>query len=235
MSKKTKVVVLSGAGVSAESGIATFRGSGGLWENMPVEEVASINGWRKNRGLVLGFYNQRRARVAEAQPNAAHLALARLEKQYDVQIITQNVDDLHERGGSTNVLHLHGKITEARSEGDAKLIYPIGYSPIALGDLCEKGYQLRPNIVWFGEEVPLIPVAAQIVQQADIFIVVGTSLAVYPAAGLIDYAPKHARKYIVDPNIEELSISSRHWTSIPTTATVGVVKLVDQLIAESKN
>ena len=196
---KKKLVVLSGAGISAESGISTFRGADGLWENHSIYEVASPEGWRANRELVLKFYNQRRAQLEEVEPNEGHRILQRLEADFDVQIITQNVDDLHERAGSTKVLHLHGELTKARSTIDKNLIYDIGTEPISLGDRCDKGSQLRPHIVWFGEDVPLIEVAAEMVEEADIFVVVGTSMQVYPAAGLIDYVPRISPIYVIDP------------------------------------
>ncbi len=199
-----KLVVLTGSGISAESGLKTFRDSGGLWENYDVTEVASIEGWEKNMNLVLQFYNERRAQLKDAQPNAAHIGLKELENFFDVRIITQNVDNLHEKAGSKNVLHLHGILTQARSTFDPELIYDIGYNEIKLGDKCEKGYQLRPNIVWFGEPVPAIEEAALISSQADIFVVIGTSLVVYPAAGLIDYVPNTIPVFIIDPN--EVSI-----------------------------
>jgi NAD-dependent deacetylase len=195
-----KLVVLTGSGISAESGLKTFRESGGLWENYDVMEVASPEGWERNMNLVLQFYNERRAQLKDAQPNAAHIGLKELEKYFDVQIITQNVDNLHEKAGSSNVLHLHGILTQARSTYDPELIYDIGYNEIKPGDKCEKGYQLRPNIVWFGEPVPAIEKAASISSQAEIFVVIGTSLVVYPAAGLIDYVEKNVPIFIIDPN-----------------------------------
>ena len=195
-----KLVVLTGSGISAESGLKTFRESDGLWENYDVTKVASIEGWYEDKELILKFYNERRAQLETAKPNAGHAGLVELEAFFDVHIITQNVDNLHERAGSKNVLHLHGKLTEVRSTGDETLVYDIGTKPINLGDKCEKGFQLRPNIVWFGEAVPAIEEAAAITSQADIFVVVGTSMAVYPAAGLINYAPKNAPVYVIDPN-----------------------------------
>ncbi len=197
-----KVVVLTGAGISAESGLKTFRDSNGLWEEYNVEEVASYNGWVRNPGLVMEFYNKRRSQLSGVQPNAAHTALALLENKFDVHIITQNVDDLHERAGSTTITHLHGELTKVRSLKYPELIYSIGYKDIKLGDLCEKGEQLRPHIVWFGEAVPLIEYAAQIVEQADILLIIGTSLQVYPAAGLIHYASRKCKVYLIDPQAE---------------------------------
>jgi NAD-dependent deacetylase len=195
-----KLVVLTGSGISSESGLKTFRDSGGLWEDYDVMEVASYAGWTKNRDLVLRFYNERRAQLKEAMPNDAHTGLVDLENLFDVSIITQNVDNLHEKAGSLNVLHLHGILTRARSTGDPALVYDIGYNPIHPGDTCEKGFQLRPDIVWFGESVPAIEEAASITSQADIFVVIGTSMVVYPAAGLIEYVPNHAPIYLIDPN-----------------------------------
>jgi NAD-dependent deacetylase len=195
-----KLVVLTGAGVSAESGLKTFREMGGLWESYDVMEVASPEGWNNNMELVLRFYNERRAQLKDAKPNAGHTGLADLENFFDVHIITQNVDNLHEQAGSTKVLHLHGILTQVRSTGDASLVYDIGYKAINKGDTCDKGFQLRPNIVWFGEAVPAMEQAAAIASEADIFVVVGSSLVVYPAAGLVNYAPEHAPVFVVDPN-----------------------------------
>jgi NAD-dependent deacetylase len=195
-----KLVVLTGSGISAESGLKTFRETGGLWENYDVMEVASPEGWAKNRELVLQFYNERRAQLKDVLPNAAHTGLKELENDFNVSIITQNVDNLHERAGSRNVLHLHGLLTRARSTGFPELAYDIGYDEIKMGDTCEKGYQLRPDIVWFGEAVPAIEEAASLVATADIFTVIGTSLVVYPAAGLLDYVPKNVPVFLIDPN-----------------------------------
>ncbi|MHA6248096.1 SIR2 family NAD-dependent protein deacylase [Pontibacter sp. CAU 1760] len=197
---KKRVVVLSGAGISAESGIATFRDANGLWEGHDVMAVASPQGWRKDPDLVLEFYNQRRKNAHGAQPNAGHLALADLEKDFDVRIITQNVDDLHERAGSSHVVHLHGKLFESRSTLDPSLVYPMNGWELNKGDKCERGSQLRPNIVWFGEPVLLMEQAMEEAMQADIFLVVGTSLVVYPAAGLVDYVPEHVPVLVVDPS-----------------------------------
>ena len=195
-----KLVILTGAGMSSESGIRTFRDSGGLWEEYDVMEVASIMAWWKNRDLVLRFYNERRRQLADCQPNAGHTGLAALEKHFDVQIITQNVDNLHERAGSNKILHLHGELTKARSTSDPSLVYDIGYKDINPGDNCEKGSQLRPHIVWFGEAVPMMDEAVRLTAEADIFVVIGSSLNVYPAAGLIGYAPAKAPLYLIDPN-----------------------------------
>jgi NAD-dependent deacetylase len=226
MSKK-KIVILTGAGISAESGLRTFRDSDGLWEGYNIEDVATPRAWRKNPQLVLEFYNYRRKNVLDAVPNAAHFGLAELEKDFNVTIITQNIDDLHERAGSTNVMHLHGEIFKMRSEQDEELIYPIR-EDIKLGDTAEDGSQLRPYIVWFEEPVPKIQEAIPIVQQADIFIVVGTSLVVYPAAGLVHYASPIIPKYIVDKKIPYTS-SVHNLTSIEQPATTGVRELLTLL------
>jgi len=194
-----RLVILTGAGMSSESGIKTFRDSGGLWEEYDVTEVATPQAWSKNRDLVLRFYNERRRQLEGCKPNDGHLDLALLEKHFDVRIITQNVDDLHERAGSTNILHLHGELTKARSTVDPSLIYNIGYKDINPGDTCEKGSQLRPHIVWFGEAVPMMDEAVEITSEADIFVVIGSSLNVYPAAGLINYAPQKASLWLIDP------------------------------------
>jgi NAD-dependent deacetylase len=201
---KKKLVVLSGAGISAESGLKTFRDSDGLWEGYAIEDVATPRAWRKNPQLVLDFYNMRRKGVLEAQPNRAHKLLAELEQQFDVQIITQNVDDLHERAGSTKVLHLHGEIVKMRSEMNEGLVYSIT-KDICLGDTAEDGAQLRPHIVWFEEAVPMIAQAIPLVQHAHIFVVVGTSLAVYPAAGLLDYVSNDVVKYVIDKKIPPIT------------------------------
>ena len=199
-----KLVALTGAGISAESGIPTFRDSGGLWEGYPVEDVATPEGWRKDPALVLDFYNQRRKKALEVKPNRGHEILAELEKDFDVTIVTQNVDNLHEQAGSTKVIHLHGSLFESRSTHDESLVYPIKGWELKWGDVCEKGFQLRPNIVWFGEMVPMMEIAGEIASKADIFLVVGTSMVVYPAAGLIDYVPKNVTKYIIDPKIPDV-------------------------------
>ena len=204
------LVVLTGAGISAESGIKTFRDQDGLWENYDVMEVASYEGWLKNPGLVLQFYNERRKQLELALPNAGHLGLVKLEKHFKVSIITQNVDNLHERAGSKNVLHLHGELTKARSTKDSSSIINIGYKDINLGDKCPKGGQLRPHIVWFGEAVPAMDEAIEIAARADIFVVIGTSLNVYPAAGLLDYAPPKVPIYLIDPNPITSSIRRKY-------------------------
>jgi len=203
-----KLVVLSGAGISAESGISTFRDVGGLWEGYDVKDVASPAGWFKNKELVLDFYNQRRKNVREAKPNDAHIAIAKLQKKFKVSIITQNVDDLHERAGSKTIVHLHGEIMKSRSTVYSKLIYNIKGARLNLGDKCEKGFQLRPHIVWFGEEVPEMDMAKEITEQADILLVIGTSLAVYPAASLLWYAKSNIPIYYIDPNIPDFKFES---------------------------
>jgi len=218
------IVILSGAGMSAESGLKTFRDSNGLWEGHDVMEVASPIGFSKNPELVLDFYNQRRRQLLEVQPNSAHYTLAELEKNYKVSIVTQNVDDLHERAGSTNVLHLHGELFKVRSTYNETDIQEWK-KDLVLGDLCNKGYQLRPHIVWFGEAVPTIEKAIRICETADILIIIGTSMQVYPAASLVHYVTKDTKTFFIDPNP---SINSEsNLTVIPETATVGVKKLLD--------
>lgn len=223
---KKRLVVLTGAGISAESGLKTFRDSDGLWNGYKIEEVATPRAWRKNKQLVLDFYNMRRRDVLKAEPNAAHVGLADLEKDFDVEIITQNIDDLHERAGSTKVLHLHGEIFKMRSELNEKLVYEIR-KDILLGDVAEDKAQLRPHIVWFEEPVPMIEEAAAIASVADIFVVIGTSLVVYPAAGLIDYAPRGIPKFIVDKSIPYSSLYNV--TAIEKPATEGINELVSLL------
>ncbi len=225
---KKKIVVLSGAGISAESGISTFRDSGGLWEKYRIEDVATYEAWESNPELVLDFYNQRRKQLGTVEPNAGHYALVELEKDFDVHIITQNVDDLHERAGSSKILHLHGELTKVRSTLDDSLIYDIGYGELKKGDNCEKGYQLRPHIVWFGEAVPAIVNAAEISRTADIFIVVGTSMNVYPAAGLINYVGESIPKFMVDPN-ETNVYGIRNLTHIRKKAGEGMPELAELL------
>lgn len=198
------IVVLSGAGMSAESGLRTFRDNGGLWENHRVEDVATPEAWRRDRSLVLRFYNERRKALLEATPNDGHRIIAAWEKKFQVTVVTQNVDDLHERAGSSRVVHLHGELMKARSTADPSLVYPMDGWELKEGDLCERGSQLRPHIVWFGEEVSLMSTAEKIVSRADVLIVVGTSLQVYPAAGLAFYAPETARRILVDPKPPEV-------------------------------
>lgn len=226
---KPKLVVFTGAGISAESGIKTFRDSGGLWEEFDINEVATPQAWEKNQRLVLDFYNKRRKQVLEAKPNKAHFALVELEQKYDVQIITQNIDDLHERAGSKKVLHLHGEITKSRSSIDHSLVYKITGEEIKLGDKCEKGSQLRPHIVWFGEMVPMMETAYMIAEKADIFVVVGTSMAVYPAAGIIDYSPQDIPKFLIDPSdIKVTGIANLN--IIKEKASIGLPKLASDLL-----
>lgn len=230
MSRK-KVVVLTGAGVSAESGISTFRDSGGLWEKYDITEVATPQAWHKNQALVLEFYNQRRKQLYEVEPNAAHYALAKLEKKFDVTIITQNIDDLHERAGSSHVVHLHGELKKVRSSYDETLVYELEGWELKKGDLCALGTQLRPHIVWFGEPVPMIPYAAQICALAEYFIIIGTSLNVYPAAGLVEYAPDDCPVYLIDP--AEVAVSHiPNIRVIKERASRGTVELVNELMQE---
>ena len=224
---KRRIVVLTGAGVSAESGFATFRDTGGLWEQYNVEDVASHDGWLRNPELVLNFYNERRAQLKDAKPNAAHLAIAALEKDYNVDVITQNVDNLHEKAGSTRVLHLHGELTKVRPEKglydvtfQEDEVIDVGYDKVSLGDLAPNGRQLRPHIVFFGESVPNIERAIDMVSTADILLIVGTSLQVYPAAGLYRYAPSSAPIYIIDP--ADVPVTDRRITHIRAKATSGM-------------
>ena len=219
------IVVFTGAGISAESGLGTFRDSGGLWDNYKIEDVATPEAFDKNPDLVLDFYNIRRRQLLNASPNAAHYALNKLEDNFNLQIITQNIDDLHERAGSKNVLHLHGELRQSKSTIDEK-IFKINGSELVMGDLCPKGGQLRPNVVWFGEAVPMMDVAIEIVKTADVFIIIGTSLNVYPAASLIHYTSNSCEKYIVDPNaLEENRISA-----LREKASIAVPELVDQIL-----
>ena len=228
---RKKLVVLTGAGISAESGLKTFRDADGLWEGYDINEVATATAWRRNPALVQAFYNMRRRNVLDAQPNDAHCALAALEKDFDVIIITQNIDDLHERAGSTHILHLHGEILKMRSETDESLVYEVS-GDIQMGELAPDGGQLRPHIVWFEEPVPMIEPAAAIVRTADIFLIVGTSLVVYPAAGLVNYAPWPIPKYIVDKKIPYTS-SLHNLHAIEKSAVEGmreVTQLLQQYI-----
>jgi len=223
------IVVLTGAGISAESGLKTFRDSDGLWEGYNIEDVATPEAWEWNPNLVQEFYNMRRKSVLEAKPNAAHFALAKLEEKYKVTIVTQNIDDLHERAGSTDVVHLHGIITRSQSSKNPNLTYPIDGWELKMGELCEMGSQLRAHVVWFGEAVPMIDKAAQICSQAGIFMLIGSSLAVYPAAGLINYVSSDAPKYIIDPKIPSVyGIDSM--IRIEEKATIGVPRLVEELL-----
>lgn len=228
---KPKLVVLTGAGISAESGLSTFRDSGGLWEGHDVMEVASPEGWQANPELVLDFYNQRRRAAKNAKPNLAHQLLAKLENHFEVVVVTQNVDDLHEKGGSSNIIHLHGQLNQSRSSAKSSLVYKMDGTELNLGDTCELGSQLRPNIVWFGEMVPLLDTAADHAREADIFAVIGTSLLVYPAAGLIRYVPRENPKYIIDLNLPTVgNISNLH--EIEQPATVGTQMLYDTLVKD---
>lgn len=224
-----RIAFLTGAGMSAESGITTFRESDGLWEKHKIEDVATPEGFHKNPKLVLDFYNERRAQLENCKPNIAHIALAELEKYFHVDIITQNVDNLHERGGSTSVIHLHGELTKVRSVKDENEVYDWGYKPINIGDLSPKGEQLRPFIVWFGEQVPMLDKAAMIAEVADIFVVIGTSMAVYPAASLINFHPQKLPKFIIDPSIPTIS-AYPEIIKIQKSATLGVAELTEILI-----
>ncbi len=236
--KEKKITVLTGAGVSAESGISTFRDAGGLWENYNVEDVASIEGWHRNPGLMLDFYNARRAELKNVRPNAAHVAIAELEKEYDVDVVTQNIDNLHERAGSTKVIHLHGELTKVRPENcyndadgfSTESVFDIGYSAIHLGDKAPNGAQLRPHIVWFGEPVPNIGKAIEKVEAADILLIVGTSLQVYPAAGLYRYARHGTPIYIIDPS--PLKVNDPRLVHIQNVATKGMEEFKKVLKSE---
>jgi NAD-dependent deacetylase len=236
LSSMKKIIVLTGAGVSAESGIRTFRDSNGLWEDHEVMDVASPEGWARDPELVLRFYNARRAQLKEVEPNAAHVAIKELESAFEVHVITQNVDDLHERAGSNNVLHLHGELTKARSTVDESLVYDWT-GDINLGDLCEDGHQLRPHIVWFGESVPALDQAARITSTADIVLIVGTSLQVYPAAGLVGFAPPNADVYYIDPNPasnHETIERGDRLTVIADTAANALPELTGQLLDDAR-
>ena len=231
MSKRSKIVVLSGAGISAESGIATFRGVDGLWEGHAISDVATPEGWFRNPELVLEFYNQRRKNVIEASPNEAHHILASLEADFDVHVITQNVDDLHERAGSSKILHLHGEIRKARSTINPSHVEYIEGSNLTMGDVCPQGGQLRPHIVWFGEDVPMINIAAEICSSADVLVIIGTSLNVYPAAGLRHAVPIGIRTFLIDPNAMELDLP-KEVHSFAKVATEGMKELYGILIEE---
>ena len=225
-----KLVVLSGSGISAESGLKTFRDMGGIWETYDVTEVATPQAWDRDRSLVLRFYNERRKALLEAEPNEAHHILARLEQEFNVQVITQNVDDLHERAGSSQVLHLHGELRKARSTADPDKVYPIDGWELKEGDVCEMGSQLRPHVVWFGESVPAIEEAIPLVRAADIFLVIGTSLNVYPAAGLVDYLAGEVPVYVIDP-AEVSPMGIENVTTIRKKATEGMRALQHLLLS----
>lgn len=227
---KKNLVILSGAGMSQESGIRTFRDMDGLWEEYDVMEVATPEAWQRNPELVMKFYNDRRKQLYESSPNVGHLGLADLEKYFDVHIITQNIDDLHERAGSSNVLHLHGELKKARSSVDESLIYDIDGWELKFGQKCAKGSQLRPYIVWFGEAVPAMDDVIPIVQSADILVIIGTSMNVYPAAGLVNYAKKGISIFVIDPNRPDVFI--RNVTYIQEKAGKGVEIMKEQLIKE---
>lgn len=224
---KKKLVVLTGAGISAESGLKTFRDSDGLWEGYDINEVATATAWRRNPALVQEFYNKRRKNVKEAKPNAAHYALVELENDFDVTVITQNIDDLHERAGSTKIIHLHGEIFKMRSEKNEELIYPV-IDEIKMGDVAEDGAQLRPHIVWFEEAVPMMEDAAFVTRQADLFLIVGTSLVVYPAAGLVNYVQWHVPKFIVDKKTP-YTTSIHNLTAIEKPAGEGMLEAKELL------
>jgi NAD-dependent deacetylase len=218
------IVVFTGAGMSAESGIPTFRGGNGLWENYRIEDVATPEAWQRDQELVLEFYNQRRKGILEALPNEGHRQIAAWQDRFRVTVITQNIDDLHERAGSDNVVHLHGEIRKSRSTLNPQLVYAIEGWQLNKGDRCERGSQLRPHIVWFGEEVPMLDIAAGIIEEADIFMVVGTSLQVYPAAGLVHYAMRAQQKFIVDPEANSL-LSKPGWITIDAGAGEGLQRI----------
>lgn len=229
MHKRKKIVVFSGAGMSAESGLKTFRDSDGLWEGYHVEDVATPDAWYRNPKLVMDFYNERRRGVLAAKPNAGHLALVELEKTFEVEIITQNVDDLHERAGSSSVLHLHGEIRKSQSTGRMERVYLIEGDTLELGQVCEDGYQLRPFIVWFGEAVPMMDRAIEITRRADIFLVIGTSLAVYPAASLLQYVNAKAERILIDPKASTMNLAS-NIRLIAAPASSGVAEITAELM-----
>jgi NAD-dependent deacetylase len=226
---KKKIIILTGAGISAESGLQTFRDSDGLWEGYNVEDVATPEAWARNPELVQNFYNERRKAVLDAKPNAAHLALAELEKHFNTLIITQNIDDLHEKAGSKSIIHLHGEIAYARSSKNPALLYKLEKPTIEMGELCKLGSQLRPHVVWFGEQVPMISKAMHEMPQADIVILVGSSLAVYPAAGLLELAKPGIPVYVVDPKIPNVNLP-KNVVRIEEKASIGVSKLVKELL-----
>ncbi len=227
---KKKLIVFSGAGLSAESGISTFRDSGGLWEQFNIEDVATPEAWKKNPDLVTVFYNQRRKQIIDVEPNVAHKLIASIENEFSVQVITQNIDDLHERAGSTNVLHLHGNIRFAKSSGpkQEEKYYLIEGWELTVNDKCPDGFRLRPHVVWFGEQVPALDAAAKIIQEADLLIVIGTSLQVYPAAGLVHLAPDNCKCYIIDPKVDEFDIPA-NFVKIKANASVGLLELINRI------
>ncbi len=227
-----KIVVFSGAGISAESGLSTFRDNGGLWDNYDIKEVATPEAWKKNPALVLDFYNLRRKQVIEAQPNKAHYTVAELEKKFDIEVITQNIDDLHERAGSSKVLHLHGEILKARSTVDNS-IYNIGDWKLNIGDLCRKQSQLRPDVVWFGEPVPKMTDAIKICENADALVIIGTSLTVYPAANILDFVPENCQKYLIDPNTPPVT-EIKNLTIIKEKASTGIPILANKLLSKQE-
>lgn len=226
-----KIIVFTGAGISAESGLNTFRDNGGLWDNYDIKEVATPQAWKNNPSLVLEFYNYRRKQVIDAQPNKAHFTIAELEKHFDVNVITQNIDNLHERAGSSNVLHLHGEILKARSTIDDS-IYDIKGWNLNIGDLCKKNSQLRPDVVWFGEPVPKMLDAMKLCENADILIIVGTSLSVYPAANILDFVPESCQKYLIDPCNTSVS-TLKNLTIIKEKASIGVPILANKLLSKT--
>jgi NAD-dependent deacetylase len=228
---KKNLVVFSGAGMSAESGISTFRDSGGLWEQFNIEDVATPEAWKKNPDLVTDFYNQRRKQVIDVEPNVAHKLIAAMENDFSVQVITQNIDDLHERAGSTNILHLHGNIRLAKSSGpkQEEKYYPIEGWELTANDKCFEGFRLRPHVVWFGEEVPALNDAAKIIQEAEILIVIGTSLQVYPAASLVHLAPGYCKCYVIDPNVDEFDLPS-NFVKLKAKASDGLRELTNRIV-----
>ncbi len=228
---KRKLVFFSGAGISAESGISTFRDSSGLWEHYNIEDVATPEAWNTNTDLVSDFYNQRRKQVIQSEPNSAHKLIATLENEFYVNVITQNIDDLHERAGSKNVLHLHGNIRLAKSSGpkQEEKFYPIDGWELTVNDKCTEGFRLRPHVVWFGEQVPALNDAAKIIQEADILVVIGTSLQVYPAAGLVHLAPDNCKCYVIDPNVDDFEIPS-NFVNIKSKASDGMRELIKRIL-----
>jgi NAD-dependent deacetylase len=228
---KKKLIIFSGAGMSAESGISTFRDSGGLWEQYNIEDVATPEAWKRNPDLVTDFYNQRRKQIIEAEPNSAHKLIETLENEFYVNVITQNIDDLHERAGSKNVLHLHGNIRLAKSSGPKQedKFYPIDGWELTTEDKCPEGFRLRPHVVWFGEQVPALNEAAKFIQEADLLIVIGTSLQVHPAAGLVHLAPDNCKCYIIDPNVDDFEIPS-NFVKIKANASDGMRELIKRIL-----